>query len=315
MPTKYTKCSNCFRVTNAVIDEKLTNRKIKRIGDCINSSSKIEFVCLIDGYKWYATPNKIISAGRGCPKCGGSLPLTNEVIDEKLLSEHRKIKRVGNLIHNNKTKLEWECLSCNHHWFAMPGNVLNVNKTGCPECKRKLVLCNQSKKLTNEKIDERIKGRNIKRIGDFLGYKDIKMEWECLIDGHRWFASPGNILNGNKSGCPFCKNKNEEEIHQIILKNIKTYSFFKPHKSFIFNNRRYIIDFYVEVGTKKYIIEYNGEQHYYPIYFFGGEKAFIKQQKRDQELRDYCKNNDIMLLEIPYYFTKEQRIEEIDKIV
>jgi len=310
------KCSNNARITNESIDTYISNnnKKIRRIDNVKTCKTKIEFECLIDGYRWVTTPSKILNMHHGCPKCGGSLPLTNEVIDEKLLSQHREIKRIGNFTNNTKTKIEWECLTCNHCWFAMPGNVLNANKTGCPECKRKIVLCNQSKKLNNEKIDERIKDRNIKRIGDYFDSKDKPIEWECLIDKHRWFTSPGNILN-NKSGCPICKNKNEKAIHKLILESVKNYTYFKHHKTFLFNNRKYIVDFYIEINNKKYIVEYNGGQHYFSVKLYGGDKAFIKQQKRDQELRDYCKKNDIMLIEIPYYFTKEQRMDEISKIV
>lgn len=31
-------------------------------------------------------------------------------------------------------------------------------------------------------------------------------------------------------------------------------------------------DFYLEINNNKYIIEYNGEQHYRPVKHFGGEK-------------------------------------------
>jgi len=206
-------------------------------------------------------------------------------------------------------------LNCNYHWLAIPGNILNINQTGCPECKRKIILCNQSKKLSNEKIDDRIKERRIKRIGNYLGHKDEKIEWECMIDGHKWLASPGNVLNGSKSGCPLCKNKNEKEVKDCILKKVENIIYFKHHKTMRFNDRRYIVDFYIETYNNKYIVEYNGGQHYFPVKLFGGEKAFIKQQKRDQELRDYCKNYGIILLEIPYYFNNEQRLDIISKIV
>lgn len=59
--------------------------------------------------------------------------------------------------------------------------------------------------------------KKFKRIGNFKNSKSI-IEWECLIDGHRWVTSPGNILNGSKSGCPICKYKNEKRIKELILK-------------------------------------------------------------------------------------------------
>jgi hypothetical protein len=48
-------------------------------------------------------------------------------------------------------------------------------------------------------------------------------------------------------------------------------------------------------------IEYQGEQHYKAVEFFGGKDQFKTQQKLDKIKRDYCKNNNIKLLEIPYW--------------
>jgi hypothetical protein len=57
---------------------------------------------------------------------------------------------------------------------------------------------------------------------------------------------------------------------------------FKHQKTFKFNNRKYIVDFYGEYNNRKIIIERQGEQLYYPINVFGGKPAFKKQQKRDK---------------------------------
>ena len=55
-------------------------------------------------------------------------------------------------------------------------------------------------------------------------------------------------------------------------------------------------------------IEYDGEQHFKPIEYFGGEAHFKIQQKHDKIKDDFCKENGISLLRIPYY--KFDNIEE-----
>lgn len=47
-------------------------------------------------------------------------------------------------------------------------------------------------------------------------------------------------------------------------------------------------------------IEYNGIQHYEPEMAFGGTFKFEQQQARDEYVRQYCKDNDIKLIEIRY---------------
>ena len=47
-------------------------------------------------------------------------------------------------------------------------------------------------------------------------------------------------------------------------------------------------------------IEYDGEQHYNPIVFFGGEEKLEKTIYRDKIKTDYCLANNIKLLRIRY---------------
>ena len=43
-------------------------------------------------------------------------------------------------------------------------------------------------------------------------------------------------------------------------------------------------------------VEYRGSQHYEPIEFFGGQKAFDENLKRDE--RKLCKENGVKLIEV-----------------
>jgi hypothetical protein len=56
------------------------------------------------------------------------------------------------------------------------------------------------------------------------------------------------------------------------------------------------------------LIEYQGEQHYRPKGYFGGEDKYNQQLINDQIKRQYCKDNNIKLIEIPY--TKLRYIEK-----
>ena len=58
------------------------------------------------------------------------------------------------------------------------------------------------------------------------------------------------------------------------------------------------IDFYLT--DLNIAIEYNGIQHYIPVEYFGGKLKFERQLQRDNYIRNYCKNNNIKLIEIKY---------------
>ena len=73
------------------------------------------------------------------------------------------------------------------------------------------------------------------------------------------------------------------------------------------------IDFFIKYKGKQYFIEYNGEQHYkFCNIFHKTEEDFIKQQRRDQVLRDFCNlhSDKVKLLEIPYT-AKDSEIEDL----
>ena len=63
------------------------------------------------------------------------------------------------------------------------------------------------------------------------------------------------------------------------------------------------LDFYIEYNNKVIIIEFNG-QHYEWVKHFQTEEEFKQQQYRDEILRQYCKDKNYDLIEIPYYDIK-----------
>jgi hypothetical protein len=59
-------------------------------------------------------------------------------------------------------------------------------------------------------------------------------------------------------------------------------------------------------------IEYQGLQHDKPIDFFGGEEAFLSNQKRDKRKKNLCKRNNIRLIYVREQYSLPQLIEEIN---
>ena len=63
---------------------------------------------------------------------------------------------------------------------------------------------------------------------------------------------------------------------------------------------KYLIDIFIP--SLNIAIEYHGEQHFKAIDRFGGEEKLLKQQKRDEFVREQCKKNGVLLLELTYEF-------------
>jgi hypothetical protein len=87
-----------------------------------------------------------------------------------------------------------------------------------------------------------------------------------------------------------------------------------PHAHIHIKNRcKYInvlpFDFYLP----KYniCIEYDGEQHFEPLEFFGGIKAFDELKKRDEIKTKFCRDNNIKLIRISYRDSIKKYLEKI----
>lgn len=118
------------------------------------------------------------------------------------------------------------------------------------------------------------------------------------------FSTRGeNLLQLRTTSCG-CQNRSySERIIENILKESKIP--FKTEYSFsdlLGNNTNPLrFDFVIFNKEKITIIECQGEQHYNPVDHFGGEKQFLRQQSYDNKKREYCKQHNLKLIEIPYW--------------
>jgi hypothetical protein len=128
-------------------------------------------------------------------------------------------------------------------------------------------------------------------------------------DGVSW----NQLYNQNKGGCPAClanrKSKGEKKVYYELEK--LGYNF-TPEKTFPgakgcfsykgqkgCNLLRF--DAYIVKDGEEICIEFDGIQHYEPVERFGGEEGFIITQENDRAKNEYCKNNGIRLIRIPYW--------------
>ena len=133
--------------------------------------------------------------------------------------------------------------------------------------------------------------------------KDSSFLWLCQCEcGNTKIVDTHSLCSGNIQSCG-CKTYSHGEI---FIKNIleKHNIIFTPQKSFnnllSNNNKKLRFDFEITYNNKKYYIEYNGQQHYQPIGYFGGEEKFLLQQENDNKKIQWCKDNNLPLLIIKY---------------
>jgi len=291
------------KLTIEEVDRRLLLKNIKRISEYKNTFILSDVICLVCGKKWKTKIKNILCKnGHGCGKCGKNEKLTNEEIDNRLKGGN--IIRIGD-VKNAMVKIKFKCIIHDLIWSCRPSGILNHNQ-GCPKCGGK-------EKLTNNVVDEKLKGSKFKRVGESID-SFTPIEMRCLLCNKHFHIQLRRFKTTHKD-CNYDKSKSENNVNILIKKHIK-YTYFQPHKPIFINNKKFIPDFYLEINNKKIFIEYNGRQHYMPVTFNGkskedAEKCFEIQKIRDIQLREYCKENNFILLEIPYYWKDEETIKQL----
>lgn len=278
---------------------KNVNSNIKIIGKYINTTTPILHKCKVDGYEWMALPSGILG-GAGCPKCANNIKRTHEEYIAKLKVLNPNIEVIEGY-KNTNTSILHKCKIHNVEWKISPTNALKGH--GCPICWR--IRNGKSIRKTHQEYVEELKtiNTNIEVIDEYIKI-NTPIKHRCKIDGYEWYTTPKSTIQGN--GCPKCRQSHgERQIGQILdAHNIK----YIAQKKFddCYNIRALPFDFYLPEYNK--CIEYDGEQHFKPKEFFGGEDSFQVRKKHDQIKNEYCKNNGISLLRIPYYKNVEEEL-------
>lgn len=128
--------------------------------------------------------------------------------------------------------------------------------------------------------------------------------WNCKCDCGNYIKVSSNSLltnNTNSCGC-LSTSKGQLQIIKLLKQNNILFSSecsfstcLSPKQSKLF------FDFsIIENNNIVRLIEYDGIQHYQSVEYFGGQKQLQYQKECDKIKNQWCKDNNIPLIRIPY---------------
>ena len=120
-----------------------------------------------------------------------------------------------------------------------------------------------------------------------------------------FYQSPDNHTMGK--GCWKCNISKSETFIEKYLNNKNIIFISQKRFDDCKYNKKLPFDFYLPEYNM--CIEYNGEQHYKSVDFWGGEKDYEKRILRDKIKKQYCIKNNIKLLVIKYCDNIEEILE------
>lgn len=264
-----------------------------------NNQQAVEVICPEHG-NFFIPPCKHLK-GRGCPNCSGYKMNTIEFIKK------------ANKVHNNKYNYDFINytgifnkikISCPKHGVFEQTPDRHLNSNGCDLCGIETASIKKTYS-TSEFIQKSISKHGNKYDYSLSDYKYSKTPVIIICPEHGEFKQTPNAHWAGK-GCGRCnESKGEREIAKILSKNN---IIFETQKKFENCKRQNYLPFDFYLPEYNVCIEYDGEQHYKSVSWFGGEKGFKITKENDIFKTQFCDKNGIVLIRIKYNQNIEQKL-------
>ncbi|MGL5381070.1 hypothetical protein [Clostridium sp.] len=282
--------------------EKLDFTMLSKKEDYKNSKS-IFMVSCVYGHEFKTTTYRLFGQKCGCPHCSNRANYTNSQIDSFiskqgliLLSEYK----------NNRSPIIVVCGE-GHVFKTTYASLISSFKSGnngCPHCygnfkytieyvreylsQYEYFLLSSEYKDANSTIFISCKNNHIIKT-TFSNFKNREYEYKCSACGERI------ISKGQLAICQVLNRFNVNFAQEYTFDDCK--------------GKRRVLPFDFYLMDYNILIEYDGEQHY-KYGCFGGDLSYLMNiQYLDNKKTQYCKDNNIKLIRIPYWDYKN--IEEI----
>lgn len=271
--------------------------------------NKIKIICS-NNHIFEQSPNDHLN-GHGCKKCSGwgEMKYDNDEFLKRIEQIHGLeiiCDKTQYIDHNEKV-----ILNCPQHgvFYKSPKDLL-IKKQGCPKCGYKRASL-KNKRSPNDFVDKADVIHGYFYNYSLVDYINAITKIKIICPKHGIFEQyPKDHIN-QSHGCPSCSfSKGERIISNILnekeIKFIAQYSFDDcVNKN---TKRKLFFDFYLPEWNV--CIEFDGEQHFFPVNKFGGIKEFSYIKQRDEIKNEYCILNEIVLIRINY-----KQIKQIEEII
>lgn len=300
--------------------------------DCIELTRDMRFYynCSIHGEN-SCSLNAIEKGEWGCQGCarilqnkqsqsllnkykGNGFKLSTDEVIKRVNSKHNSILlNPEDYVNKNTRNLRVKCGLCGEIYTTYLDHFKKDCFGACNNCSNNST--GNHRRLPIEKVKFQIESINENiwlNPEDYKTGHDNNLKILCgCCKKNIFVTSLNNYCGGHKKNrCDECTNnisKGEKNIADFLTLNSIMY-----YPQYSFKDCIYIrvlrFDFYLP--NYNLCIEFQGQQHYDPIKGWGDKEQLELNQKRDTIKRNYCKNNNIKLLEIPYW-----DIDNIDNIL
>ena len=282
-----------------------------------NMTKRIKCKCKKHDYISTKSVQEIL-LGRGCKYCGAEKLsdqhfLSDKEVQERISEKYPHIKLIKYYGINSKDT-EWLCTKHNIKFNKVLSTMLRSDDSGCEICYKERMRNNFG--LSQDEF--------IARLYSVHPELDIVGEYNCMSEeilihcnthNYTFKTRPSDILR-RVSCCPKSFKTYKEEAMCTLIESWG----YKISRQHVFDNCKdtrvlkfdcYLIDFNT-------VVEYDGENHFHPVKFGtqSEEEAIEKYEytKNHDRIKDqYCMNNNINIIRVPYYQFDDMEYYLFDK--
>lgn len=305
----------------------------------VNNRTKLKIICRKHNTEFYISPDNFLAGKCSCVECikekkflgtEDQRNVGEKCFREFMKEHHPDIEILGKYV-NRVTPIKMKCkIHPNEIFWKSPKTITRqdsgkkrrqVKEFLCPECKK---IAESKKKLENWIIEFNKRYPNnhfdfsnsiwtTKKLDDHIKVVTKIENIKCNICGEILSATPCIFINS-----PHCSSCDPISVGEYFTKTWLSdhkinYEFQKSFSNDEIIGRTstsgVVVDFVVQYNNRTIFIECNGEMHYRycPLFCKNGEESFMQQINRDNNVKEYCKINNIEFIEIPWtYYTKNK---------
>ena len=216
--------------------------------------------------------------------------------------------RLKALEYNEKLK-KWKCqCDCGNIAYVRLNDLESGNTKSCG-CLKKETTAELGRSMLEDLTGQ--------KFGRLIVLKDTKERlnnqpiWLCQCEcGSLHKVASSNLKQGNVQSCGCLISKGEEIISRILSENNITFEKQKEFQTCKFSDTKKSakFDFFV---NNQYLIEFDGIQHFIADKGWNTEEKLLQTQKRDNFKNQWCKENNIPLIRIPYTQLPILKLEDL----
>lgn len=196
----------------------------------------------------------------------------------------------------------WKCKCyCGNVFITRGADLTNGHTKSCGCSGKKHI-----QKVGRNNKNKYIKDLTNQRFGSLVAIEPTEKRdnarcviWKCECDCGNIVELSSHVLTQGQTSCGCNKSKGELKIAQLLLEAKIPFETQKTFDTCRFpdTNRAARFDFYV---NNEYLIEYDGIQHFDARFGWNTSENLKKIQLRDEYKTQWCKENNIRLIRIPY---------------